>query len=742
MRSVPMRIHPTLRHSLIYLLPLAILLLAVIARIAASDILDRLSLICFDLYQKAAPREAGNAPIRIVDIDDDSLAQIGQWPWPRSVVGQLTDKLREAGAAVIAFDIDFAEPDRTSPAMLLPLLTQNGVGTGEARRLLTAVPDPDQRLAEAMRKVPVVTGFIMVDRGGNRPPVVKAGFAFVGNDPLGHVAGFPTAIADLPVFEDAAAGNGFLNQYVDWDHVVRRVPLILKLGDQPYPSLAAETLRLAVGARGYIGRAAGANGERSFGENTGLTALRIGQLAIPTDAAGRVWLYYAPPRPDRRISAAAILRDNFDHAAFADHIVLIGTSAKGVINDEQATPIAPDVPGVEIHAQLIEQILQQAFLARPDWAVGAEILFAILAGAGIIFVVPRIGAVLGAVLGATAVIAAFGTSWLAFTQARLLIDPVYPWAVVTLVYLIASLLGYLRTEERQRQIRRTFSQYMSPQYVDELARHPERLKLGGQARPMTIMFCDIRGFTSLSEHLDAAALTRFMNSFLSPMTEIITERKGTIDKYIGDCIMAFWNAPLDDPDHAKNAVRAAQAMRQKLVELNREWPLDPAYRLFLPVRIGIGINTGECVVGNFGSAAHFDYSLLGDPVNLASRLEGLSKIYGVDLVIGEETAARLNDSRLIELDLVAVKGKTQAGRVFTLPPEHLEENLLIDHHSALLTAYRRQDWVVALRLLDDGRLAAAHQLSPVYDLYRRRIAHFQVEAPPANWDGVYTAEEK
>src|SRR5271166_1377448 len=336
MRSVPMRIHPTLRHSLIYLLPLAILLLAVIARIAASDILDRLSLICFDLYQKAAPREAGNAPIRIVDIDDDSLAQIGQWPWPRSVVGQLTDKLREAGAAVIAFDIDFAEPDRTSPAMLLPLLTQNGVGTGEARRLLTAVPDPDQRLAEAMRKVPVVTGFIMVDRGGNRPPVVKAGFAFVGNDPLGHVAGFPTAIADLPVFEDAAAGK----------------------------------LRLAVGARGYIGRAAGANGERSFGENTGLTALRIGQLAIPTDAAGRVWLYYAPPRPDRRISAAAILRDNFDHAAFADHIVLIGTSAKGVINDEQATPIAPDVPGVEIHAQLIEQILQQAFLARPDWAVG------------------------------------------------------------------------------------------------------------------------------------------------------------------------------------------------------------------------------------------------------------------------------------------------------------------------------------------------------------------------------------
>ena len=420
----------------------------------------------------------------------------------------------------------------------------------------------------------------------------------------------------------------------------------------------------------------------------------------------------------------------------------MGTSAKGVVNDEQATPIAPDVPGVEIHAQLIEQILEQAFLARPDWAVGAEILFTILIGVGMILVLPRTGALLGAVLGGSAVITAFGTSWVAFKQARLLIDPVYPWAVLTLVYLAASLIGYLRTEARQRRIRRTFSQYMSPHYVEELARHPERLKLGGQARLMTIMFCDIRGFTSLSEHLDAETLTRFMNSFLSPMTEIITERKGTIDKYIGDCIMAFWNAPLDDPDHAENALRAAQAMRRELAELNRRWQEEPPYRVFLPVRIGIGINTGECVVGNFGSEAHFDYSLLGDPVNLASRLEGLGKTYGVDLVIGEETAAQLDDPTLIELDLVAVKGKTQAGRIFTSPPEEWEGEESIREHSALLAAYRRQDWVAALKLLNDSRLASVYHLAPVYDLYRRRIAHFQSDAPPEDWDGVYAAEEK
>src|SRR6516164_2827119 len=737
-----MRVLLAARRRLIYLLPLALLLVALTLRVTASDLLERLSLVCFDLYQKAAPRSAGDAPIRVVDIDDESLGKIGQWPWPRTIVAQLVDKLRETGAAVIAFDIDFAEPDRTSPKLLLPLLAKNGVGAEEAEKLLAAVPDPDQRLADAMGTMPVVTGFILTDRGETRPPLAKAGFALVGDDPLGHVDSYSAAIANLPGLEAAAAGNGFLNRFVDWDLVVRWVPLILRLSEKPYPSLVAETLRVALGASSYIGRAAGANAEKSFGEKTGLTAIRIGPLTIPTDAAGRVWLHFAVPRSDRFVSAADVLAGKFDRALFADHIVLVGTSAAGVVNDLQATPIERDVPGVEIHAQLLEQILQGAFLVRPDWAVGAEILFTLLVGIALTLALPQIGALPSAVLGGASVVVAFGTSWLLFKHAQLLIDPVYPWAVITLVYLVASLLGYLRTEARQRQIRGAFSQYMSPHYVDELARHPERLKLGGQARTMTIMFCDIRGFTSPSEKLDAASLTRFMNSFLSPMTEIITERKGTIDKYIGDCIMAFWNAPLDDPDHVRNAVQAARAMRAELAELNHLWQMEPAYQVFLPVRIGIGINTGECVVGNFGSDEHFDYSLLGDPVNLASRLEGLGKVYGVDLVIGEETARLLGDPALIELDLVAVKGKSEAGRIYTLPPEIIAEDRFTDQHSALLGAYRRQDWATATKLLDDGRLAAARFLAPVYDLYRHRIAQFQIQAPPANWNGVFTAEEK
>ncbi len=222
----------------IYVLPLAVLFAAATARVAAPDLLDRMSLICFDLYQRAAPRKPeADTPLRIVDIDDDSLKKIGQWPWPRTLVAQLIDRLREAGASVVAFDIDFAEPDRTSPKLLLPLIARNGVGSGEAEKLLAALPDPDQRLAAAMGTVPTVTGFILTNHGDARPPAVKAGFAFAGDDPLGWVDSFPAAVANLPVLEDAAVGNGFLNQYPDWDHVVRRVPLILKLGDKPYPSL-------------------------------------------------------------------------------------------------------------------------------------------------------------------------------------------------------------------------------------------------------------------------------------------------------------------------------------------------------------------------------------------------------------------------------------------------------------------------------------------------------------------------
>ena len=605
------RILSLLRRGQVYWVPLAVLLAATGAHLITPELFSRLSLFAFDKYQQIVPRRASpDFPVVIVDIDEHSLKQIGQWPWPRSVIAGMLDNLGKAGAAVVALDVLFAEADRTSPQMLTALLTERGVSEEEAKRTMGAMPDPDAQLTAAMTKVPVVVGFNLTTDSGRGNPAVKAGFSWVGAagaDPLRFVRSFPEAVAALPEFQKAAAGNGFVNQLSDWDNVVRHVPLLLRIGGKAVPSLAVEALRVGFGSRGYIGRYAGAQAAWSLGENTGLNAIEIPvpeahtALKVPVDRGGQVTIHYAERDMRRYLSASDVVAGKFDAKRIADKIVLVGSSAAG-LNDLKATPIAPDMPGVEIHAQLIEQILQQDFLFRPDWGAGLEIMFALLIGLLLIVSIPRVGALLSAEVAVLAMVIAAAVSWFAFRNGQVLIDPVYPIAVLGTVYVSSTLLNYRQTEQRQREIRQAFSLYLAPQLVDELARNPEKLTLGGEIRVMTIMFCDIRGFTTLSEGMTSQELGQLINEFLTPMTEIVMAHKGTIDKYIGDCIMAFWNAPLDDPDHARNAVAAAQEMRQKLVELNRAWRAAGRRTL----AIGIGINTGECSVGNFGSHQKFN----------------------------------------------------------------------------------------------------------------------------------------
>jgi adenylate cyclase len=348
--------------------------------------------------------------------------------------------------------------------------------------------------------------------------------------------------------------------------------------------------------------------------------------------------------------------------------------------------------------------------------------------------------------------ASFGGSWYAYVHQQQLIDSIYPSVAVLIVYLSGSLISYVRTESEKKQVRSAFAQYLSPALVEQLADEPERLQLGGETREMTFLFCDVRGFTTISETFKSNphGLTRLINRLLTPLTNVILDRRGTIDKYMGDCIMAFWNAPLDDETHAADACASALQMYVALESLNneREKEAAEAGEPYLPLNVGIGINTGECVVGNMGSDQRFDYSVLGDPVNLAARLEGQSKSYGVDTVLGEETVIQIGDQfATLELDLIAVKGKTEAVTIFCLygNAERAARADFIDHkktHDAMLCAYRRQDWEEARRLIAECRKKANGEISEFYDLYEERILDYLETPPSKDWDGVFVATTK
>jgi adenylate cyclase len=406
------------------------------------------------------------------------------------------------------------------------------------------------------------------------------------------------------------------------------------------------------------------------------------------------------------------------------------------------------VAGVEVHAQAIDQALQGWFLTRPDWAPSAEYLFIALVALMLALVLPRLGDAAAGAFAALALIVAWSGAWWAYRAPQLLIDPAYPSLIILLIYGTSTIQGYLRSERARRQIKQTFSRLMAPALVEELAARPEQLRLGGENREMTILFSDIRGFTGIAEGLGPQELTTFINEFLQPMSDVVMAHDGVIDKYIGDCIMAFWNAPLPDPRHAANAVAAAKAMRRTLVTLNaeRERQATAAGHVFKPIRIGVGLNTGECCVGNMGSHQRMEYSVLGDAVNLASRLEGASKTYGVDLILSESTARLVPEEPLAELDLIRVKGRDQAVRIFTLLDAEAgtvsAEAAALARHREIRAAYLAQQWEHALALIENAGNPAPFGLAPLYRVYRERIELFRADPPGSGWDGVYHAQEK
>ncbi|WP_374655527.1 CHASE2 domain-containing protein [Dongia sp.] len=658
-------------------LPALVLLGALLLRVHDPVFLSEIRQRTFDIFQQIEPRTYIDTPVRVIDIDDATLQRYGQWPWPRSLTGELVGKLAKAGARVIALDIVFAEPDRTSPRKAT---SDWGLAEGDplTRSIVARVPDPDTVLAQSIKASPVVLGFVLThDKAGGALPKRKGGMAVVGatanHGPRDFVPRFGGAIASLPALQAVAKGQGSINVIVEGGAMVRRLPLLLAGRDTLYPSLVSEALRVAQKASTIVVKSSGAAGYQAWWQELagrltsaeGIAEVKIGALTPLTDESGQIWLYDSGRVAGRIVPAWQVLSGTAPD--LSGTILFVGTSAPGLV-DLRATPSSAVTPGVEIHAQIAEQILTGISLNRPYWTILPELGFLIVLGSAMIALLPRVGPIGCAFLGACAMLIANGAAWYAFTERGQLFDPVYPSLAVLLVFIAGAMSSYFRSDIERRSIRAAFSHYLAPEMVEQLAAEPERLRLGGEMRPVTILFCDIRDFTSISEHTSPEDLTQLLNRFLTPMTDAVLRHGGTIDKYIGDSIMAFWNAPLDDDSHARNACLAALEMRRRLVDLNIQLELEAEAmgRSHRPLRMGIGINSGACLVGNLGSQQRFNYSVIGDDVNLASRIEGLSKNYGVDILIGSATHRLLQGFALIPLGDVMVKGKLESAEVLAL----------------------------------------------------------------------------
>jgi adenylate cyclase len=684
----------------------------------------------FDLYQLMHPRAPRQELVTIVDIDETSLRALGQWPWPRTVMAEILSRIVEQGGTVIGFDVLFPERDRSSPEVAAEAFRGLDDATRES---LLRLPGNDAVFADTIRISKVVLGQSGYRVSGTAPitrPAIQRGIAIIGSDPRPFLVDFPHLLRNLPILDEAAQGQGIFSIIPEQDGIVRRVPVVAVADGTVVPSLSLEMLRVATGS-GAILIKSDASGVRSVG---------VDDLEIPTDGKGRVWIHFSSLNPGRYVSAIDLLQGRVPTDRIMGKMVLIGTSAAGLL-DLKVTPVHPALPGVELHAQLLESALTGSTLSRPTYTAFIEMLLATLLSLTLIALVPRVNAGTLFVLGGITAAVTLGVSWYCFFFPNMLIDYTFPLISSFVVYAALVFTNYVTVSADRYRIRSAFSQYLSPDLVEQLAQSPEKLTLGGEQRVLTVLFSDIRGFTAISELYkdDPQGLTTLINRLFTPLTKDIMERRGTIDKYMGDAIMAFWNAPLADPTHEVNACEAACAMLDSLEALNEQRQREAGDDQSVPpLRIGIGLNTGLCAVGNFGSDLHFNYSVLGDTVNLASRLEGMTKHYGVPIIIGERTAqAVLNRFAVLEIDHLQVRGKRELERIFTVlgradvgaSRDFAELN---KRNGSMLAAYRCREWSQALEMILLCReLGKKFGLDDYYELYIQRIRHL-IETPASS----------
>ena len=741
----------------LHMLLLLLLLIGAIAlRQQDSRPVQAMRYLAFDTFNRFHPREPTDQVV-IVDIDEASLndAKQGQWPWPRTTMAQLVTNLKEMGAKVVIFDVVFSEVDRTSPSVLIPNLPKNLVTVKQTEQQAT-LPDHDVIFAEAIRKAGnVVTGFVSSKGQHDKPLIISAPQVKKGAKNFKeNVPKTRGIVPSLPMLEKAAAGNGYFGVESSVDGIIRNPPLFARLLRDHislYPSLSVEALRVAQSTKAPAFIDAAAKGKGEFFSTDIFSSqylLSIGEYRIPLNEDGLFYVHYSEERSDKYIPAWTIIEKTANPASVKDKIVLVGTSAAG-LKDLRSTPIDYFIPGVEVHLNIIEQILQGRFLQRLPVIQSVEILLTFMAGILIVILGSFINPVFIAVLTLSLIGSMGALSLWAYDVKGFLVDPVYPSVTIFLLSILATFLTYLRTEAERRAVRQAFGLYISPDYMKELTSNPDQLRLGGELRDITVMFTDIRGFTTISEQLKPDELIHLMNDFLTPMSDLVMSNRGTIDKYMGDAMMAFWNAPLTDEEHARNACITALSMNEALKPINERIiaEAEAAGKTPLLLKAGIGVNSGPGAVGNMGSKQRFAYSAMGDTVNLASRLEGQTKGYGVDVLIGEATAAAVPDFALLELDLIQVKGKQVPVRIFTLlgnreEAQKPEFHVLQLAHKKMLGLYREREFKAALEALQDCLDHAPSSIHGYYGMMRERITEMQKTPPDESWDGVFVAQSK
>ena len=725
----------TLKIGKYLLIPFAIFISA-IPVIDPFDVFTSLRNTAFDTFQVISPRQSQTKDnILILDIDEKSLSEIGQWPWSRSVLSKLVNQTNLSAA--LAFDIVFAEADRTGSKELMNLYKNNN----DFVKSLKGLPDNDDLFANSIKDHGnVVLGAIPSNSLKNNFQM-RFGLIQQGDDPKKFLREYKGIQTNLKILNSSSAGIGSMS-IGNNDSIIRKLPLFENINGSLVPSLSLELLRVAIGASTYQIKSSNASGETAFGEETGINHVKLGNLIIPTNPDGSVWIHYPEVSVDS-ISVSEIIKQKYPKNFFKDKILIVGTSAPGLF-DLRSTPLENNIPGVKIIADLTDQILSGSFLQRPDWIFGLELftgfILAILITIFIQFLGP-IGGLSVFLIGNG--ISIFGSFYI-FENYLFLIDPISPLIICLISYLVITFFNFLFTELERRKVRNAFSQYMSPVMVEKLAQSNKSLKLGGERREMTFLFSDIRGFTAISEKYkdDPESLTVLINSILTVLSDEVLDQDGTIDKYMGDCIMAFWNAPSEDPFHREKSIEAAFKMSEALNKLNESLDRKGEDKL----SIGIGINSGECIVGNMGSEKRFDYTVLGDAVNLASRLEGQSGNYGMQIILGEETIKKIskNEYFQFELDLISVKGKSEPTSIFTVFKSWTAEvayEVFYEEHMDFLKNYRNKNWDKAKQHIDKYRLSIP-EFTLYYTLFLNRIDELSKQSLPEDWSGIFAAETK